>query len=72
MVVGFDRRRMFRRDDICHEPKISLKRRSRHFPAFGRLSSQATPEENFMSDPLKVLIICRHNSGRSQIAGAFF
>jgi hypothetical protein len=72
MAVGFGRRRMFRRDDICHGPKISLKRRSRHFRAFGRLLSQATPEENLMSDPLKVLIICRHNSGRSQIAEAFF
>ena len=24
-----------------------------------------------MSDPLKILIICRHNSGRSQIAEAY-
>jgi hypothetical protein len=25
MAVGFDNRSMFRRDDLCHGPKISLK-----------------------------------------------
>jgi arsenate reductase len=40
-----------------------------------RSSASIRPEdplrENFMDDPLKVLIICRHNSGRSQIAEAY-
>jgi len=61
---------MLRRDGLCHGPKVSLKAPSL-FPSFGRVLPQAVPEENSLFDPLKVLIICRHNSGRSQIAEAY-
>lgn len=48
-----------------------IKGASAIFQLSAGLLLQAIPEEKLMSDPLQVLIICRHNSGRSQIAEAY-
>jgi hypothetical protein len=57
---------MFRRDHLCGGPEVVLKAGPFFYQPSASVRAEAIPEENPMADPLKVLIICRHNSGRSQ------
>jgi len=71
LAGGFDHRSMFRRDHLCDGPEVFLRAGPPISRPSGSVLTEAIREKNPMSDSLKVLIICRHNSGRSQIAEAY-